>query len=435
MEPLLLAVICGCNSGLFREALHEVYLPRIQRGNTCFAANVLGARGALLSVLAHFFEHGRWGSPVERAVEGESLTADDQLFVLTQAGLYLTATRGYAALEARICYERVESLCHPLNRPVLLFSALMGQWRYSLWTDKLTATMQIAERIYSLAQEQNDSALIIGAYRALAVTLYFLADFETARQSALRGVQLWRSGGVQSHAEFLDTPAVVCLCYEALSVWHFGEIASFQATMAEAISLAKALDDMTALAAALLFAAILAHFGRNPTEVERLASDLIELSTRHNFAYWLIVGAILRGWARSASGDTAEGIPWIQDGIEDFRATGSILAVPYYLALKSEALYLAHRTSEPLDAIIEAETLAERSGERWWRAERHRLRGVFLTAMGADETQIEASFCAAIRTAREQKSISLEKRAEASYAEYRRQKASASGGRGFRLPL
>ena len=62
MEPLFLAVICGCNAGLFREALHEVYIPRIQRGNASFAANVLGARGALLSVLAHFFEHGRWGS-------------------------------------------------------------------------------------------------------------------------------------------------------------------------------------------------------------------------------------------------------------------------------------------------------------------------------------------------------------------------------------
>jgi hypothetical protein len=28
MEPLFLAVICGCNAGLFREALHEVYIPR-----------------------------------------------------------------------------------------------------------------------------------------------------------------------------------------------------------------------------------------------------------------------------------------------------------------------------------------------------------------------------------------------------------------------
>ena len=54
---------------------------------------------------------------------------------------------------------------------------------------------------------------------------------------------------------------------------------------------------------------------------------------------------------------------------------------------------------------------------------------------GAEEMQIEASFCAAIRTAREHKSVSLEKRAEGTYAEYRRQKASGSGGRGFRLPL
>jgi hypothetical protein len=55
--------------------------------------------------------------------------------------------------------------------------------------------------------------------------------------------------------------------------------------------------------------------------------------------------------------------------------------------------------------------------------------------MGADETQIEASFQEAIRIATEQKSVSLEKRAEATYAEYRRQKVGGSGGRGLRLPL
>jgi hypothetical protein len=78
MEPLFLAVICGCNAGLFREALHEVYIPRIQRGKASFAANVLGARGALLSVLVHFFEHRRWGSLVQMGVERQSLTAEDQ---------------------------------------------------------------------------------------------------------------------------------------------------------------------------------------------------------------------------------------------------------------------------------------------------------------------------------------------------------------------
>ena len=108
MEPLFLAVVCGCNAGLFREALHEVYLPRIQRGDASFVANVLGARGALLSVLAHFFENGRWGSPVKMAVEGQSLTPEDQLFILMQAALYLSATRE-SAPEIRICYERAES--------------------------------------------------------------------------------------------------------------------------------------------------------------------------------------------------------------------------------------------------------------------------------------------------------------------------------------
>jgi hypothetical protein len=58
MEPLFLAVICGCNAGLIRDALHEVYIPRIQRGNAYFVANVLGARGALLTALI-FFEDGR----------------------------------------------------------------------------------------------------------------------------------------------------------------------------------------------------------------------------------------------------------------------------------------------------------------------------------------------------------------------------------------
>ena len=169
--------------------------------------------------------------------------------------------------------------------------------------------------------------------------------------------------------------------------------------------------------------------------MERLASDLIELSTRHNFALWLTAGDVLRGWARSASGDPAEGLSRIGDGIVDWRATGSKMCVPYWLALKAEALHLAERTSEALDAIKEAEVLAERFGGRWWCAELHRLKGVFLTALGTKEAQIEASFSEAIRIAREQKSVSLEKRAEATYAEYRRQKASGSGGRGFRLPL
>ena len=77
--------------------------------------------------------------------------------------------------------------------------------------------MQIAEQIHSLAQGQNDSALMIGAYRVLAVTLYFLGDFEAARQYARRGVQIWRAGEYSIRSNDVGTPAVGCLCLEALS--------------------------------------------------------------------------------------------------------------------------------------------------------------------------------------------------------------------------
>jgi hypothetical protein len=378
--------------------------------------------------VVHFFEHGRWGAPVERGVKEHSLAAEDQLFILMQSGLYLTATRGMAAPEARMCYERAESLSHLLNRPLLLYSALMGQWRHSLQTDKMSAGMQIAERICALGHEQNDSALLIGGYNALAGTLYFMGDFESAHQYAKRGVQIWRSESVQSHkrapehlpistdavdaVQEIGASAISVLCYEAEAKWHLGEIASSQPTVAEAISLAKGLNDMPGLAVALWHAAVLAYYEGDPAEVERVASESIELSTRHHFAHWLPQGEILRGWARCTCGDTAEGISRIVKGIEDFRATGALRGVPFFLALKAEALQLC-----------------------LWRADLHRLRGVLLTAMGADETQIEASFCEAIRTAKRQKSFSLAKRAEATYEQYRRQRPRVSGEPGFQLPL
>jgi hypothetical protein len=66
---------------------------------------------------------------VEIGAEKQSLTAEDQLFILTQTALCLTVTLGFASPEAQLCQQRVESFCHSLDRPLVLHSALMGQWR------------------------------------------------------------------------------------------------------------------------------------------------------------------------------------------------------------------------------------------------------------------------------------------------------------------
>ena len=429
MEPLFMAVICGCNAGLYREALHEVYIPRIKRGDASYAAKVLGARGALLSALAHFFEQGRWGSFAEAGEDARNLLpAEDQLFVLVEAGLLLTYARGMGAPEARICYERAEALCYSLNRPELLYLALTGQWRYSFMNEKLDASLHLAKRVYSVAKEQNSRMLMIGACRSLAFSLYHLGEFEAASEVANHGVELWRSGVASLQVEDMNEPVVPCVIYTGLCKWHFAQIASGQATMAEATSLAQELNDMHGLTAALLSKALFAYYEQDPGPAERFASEVIEISIRQSFATWLTLGTVIRDWARNAMASTAEGILRIEEGILRAGANGSIRWLPYGLAMKAEALHLAGRTPEALEAIMQAEELTERSKERCWSAELYRLRGVFLAAIGNDQTQIEASFRAAIKIAQEQKSISLLRRAKESYAEWRAGKASEFQG-------
>ena len=195
--------------------------------------------------------------------------------------------------------------------------------------------MQIAKRVYSLAQEQNDSTLMIGACIALWQLRSTIWAISRPRDNTRCVV--FRSGARAAYSlrskRSTRQPSVVC-AMRRYSEWHFGEIASCHATMAEAISLAKELNDMHGLAVALCYAACLAHFERNPAEVERLASDLIELSTRQNFAHWLAVGEIFRGWARSASGDTAKASHGSRREYENYRATGSMLVRAIFSSTK-----------------------------------------------------------------------------------------------------
>jgi hypothetical protein len=98
---------------------------------------------------------------------------------------------------------RAEALCHSLNRPLLLYVALLGQWYYSLLTDKLSATMRVAKQLYSLATGRNDSAQNDSSLPRFGRDHHFLGDSHSARKFAMSGIKIWRSGRVQSHKQDL----------------------------------------------------------------------------------------------------------------------------------------------------------------------------------------------------------------------------------------
>jgi hypothetical protein len=72
------------------------------------------------------------------------------------------------APEAGLCCERAESLARSLNRFPSFYRVLLGQWRQSLSTGKLSATLQIAKRLYALAQDaqpqSEDSSLTLAQF-------------------------------------------------------------------------------------------------------------------------------------------------------------------------------------------------------------------------------------------------------------------------------
>ncbi|MDK1021994.1 MAG: NACHT domain-containing protein [Candidatus Hydrogenedentes bacterium] len=84
MAPLFAAVAHGCAAGRHQEALNDVYIKRIQRGNEFHVTKKLGAFGADLAALAGLFEKP-WQQPVAGIKEA------DKAFMLAQAGFHLRA--------------------------------------------------------------------------------------------------------------------------------------------------------------------------------------------------------------------------------------------------------------------------------------------------------------------------------------------------------
>jgi len=84
MEPLFAAVMHGCMAEQHQEVLYDVYWTRIRRGNEGYSVKKLGAFGADLAALSHFFE-APWRKPAK------GLTDQAQSVVLSWAGFHLRA--------------------------------------------------------------------------------------------------------------------------------------------------------------------------------------------------------------------------------------------------------------------------------------------------------------------------------------------------------
>jgi len=123
------------------------------------------------------------------------------------------------------------------------------------------------------------------------------------------------------------------------------------------------------------------------------AEKTIEYATEQGIPYWSALAAILRGWALAAQGQIEAGIGEMRQGMERYRATGATIAWSWFLCMLAEAYGKGRKTEEGLCCVAEALVVVESTGESYYEAEIHRLKGELLLQGSADAAaQAEACF-------------------------------------------
>ncbi len=344
-------------------------------------------------------------------------------------GNILIATRGYGSPDVEQAYARARHLCQQLGETTNLLPALYGLYVNRLARADYRKAMEFGQEFLGLAERLEAPAVIVGC-RTVGVPLFFMGEMEEARRKLEQGVSIYDEARHRPLTWFYGgEPGMVCHNYLAWTLWLQGCPDRALEHSREAIRLGREVAHAQSQAQALAGSALLHQYRRETQQTLELAEAAITLASEQGLALWLGWGTILRGWAMTEQGQTAEGIERIRRGIEGTRATGAGMWQTYLLCLLAEAYGKAGRPDDGLAALAEVPALIEQSEERYWEAEMHRLRGELLRQRGDQPVECESSFQQAIGIARRQGAKSLELRATMSLARLWKQQDKGDRGR------
>jgi predicted ATPase/class 3 adenylate cyclase len=341
-----------------------------------------------------------------------------ELDLQTTLAQTLKDAKGYGDAEVASIYKRVQKLCQQLPEASQRFRTLLGQSIYHVVRAELQTAYALGEQLLSIAQRDQDAVRLVEAYYALGVTSFWLGRFVPARAELEQGIIHYDPHKHRFHiALFGQDGGAVCLCRLAIALWYLGYPEQALCRSHEALTLVQALAHPFSIAYVQLWVALLYHHRRETQNMQEMTDTALAWSTEQGFPYWTSQGTALQGWLRAQQGQVTAGIAQIQQGLVDLQVIGTELMRPYYLSLLADAYGQSGQIMEGLHVLAEALTLVEQHGERWDKAELHRLKGALLLQQSPDNhTEAETCFQQAIAIAQNQQGRSLELRAATSLA-------------------
>jgi predicted ATPase len=330
----------------------------------------------------------------------------------------LRATKTIAAPEVEQTYLCAQHLCQHLAEPQRLFPVLRGLWNHYYLRAELQTAHTLAAQLLTLAQQVQDSGMLLAAHRALGTTLFFLGAVTTAHMHYAHGRALYDPQQHRASAFLYGEDAgVICHSFAAWTLWLLGYPEQGLARNDEAMTLAQQIAHPFSLGIAFGTVALFHQLRREVHYTQERAEAAISFTQEQGFPYWMTVGAMLRGWVLAHQGRVQEGVEQITQGLLTYRATGAELLRPYFLALLAEAHSVSGQPEAGLPVLTEALALVDTTGERWCEPELYRLKGALLLQQSsAHQAEAEVSFHRAIAIAQNQQAKSWELRAATSLA-------------------
>src|SRR5262245_19450173 len=111
--------------------------------------------------------------------------------MLIALGASFIAAKGYAASEVGETYMYARQLCDHLEDPYQLFPVLRGLWNYYNVRAEPQTAHALGEQLLTLAEQVQDSAMLLAAHRALGATLFFLGTVASAHTHFTQGIALY----------------------------------------------------------------------------------------------------------------------------------------------------------------------------------------------------------------------------------------------------
>jgi predicted ATPase len=329
-------------------------------------------------------------------------------------GSVLSTVRGWGSPEMGAAYGRARELCRKMSESELLFPALFGLFTFHQNRGEHHKAHDVAvEVLSSAARRQHAPAELLG-HRILGAELVFLGELAAAIPHLERVIA---SYDPECHAFPGFVPHDTRISSRNFLAWarlFQGQPDRALAYNQQMLILAREVKDPYNLAFALHVSCLFHQVRGARAVVGDQAAELIELAAEQKFPHMLGTGTFFRGWARAAAGQVEQGIVEMRRGLAAKRATGAEIKVPYYLGLIAAA---DGRPTEAMPLLDGALGTVQRTGERWFEAELHRLRGEMLArTLPTDHARAEASYRKAIEVAQRQSAKWWELRAAISLA-------------------